>query len=86
MTRIRVKGFKIFPDRHGKWRCYHRATGIAVDLQKFPLSSAEFFAEVARIGALVRETTTKPGTLGMLIQLYKSHEAFKDLEPRIATE
>jgi integrase len=86
MTRIKIKGFKIFPDRHGRRRCYHRATGIAVDLQKYAEGSAEFFAEVARIGALIRETTPKPGTLGMLIQAYKSHEAFKDLEPRTRSD
>jgi hypothetical protein len=27
MTHVRVKGFKIFKDRHGRMRCYHRATG-----------------------------------------------------------
>ena len=27
MTVIRVKGFKIFDDRHGHKRCYHRKTG-----------------------------------------------------------
>ena len=24
MTVVRVKGFQIFRDRHGRWRCYHR--------------------------------------------------------------
>lgn len=28
MTRVRVKGFKMFTDRHGKQRCYHRHTGV----------------------------------------------------------
>lgn len=50
MTRIRVKGFKVFADRYGAKRCYHRATGEKIDLKKAPLGSAGFFAEVARIG------------------------------------
>jgi integrase len=82
MTRIKVRGFKIFPDRHKKMRCYHRATGTAIDLQKYPLGSAEFFAEVARIGALATVTEPKPGTLGMLINEYRAHAAFMDLAPR----
>jgi integrase len=86
MTRIKVRGFKIFVDRHGKERCYHRGTGIAIDLQKFPKGSAEFFAEVARIGALATVSTPKPGTLGMLINEYRAHAAFTDLAPRTRTD
>jgi integrase len=82
MTRIKVKGFKIFEDRHGKERCYHRATGTAIDLGKFPKGSAEFFAEVARIGALATVMEPKPGTLGLLIKEYRAHAAFADLAPR----
>ena len=41
MTVIRVKGFQIFADRHGKMRCYHRATRIAVDLTKSPGHAAK---------------------------------------------
>jgi len=41
MTHVRVKGFKIFKDRHGRMRCYHRATGHKIDLTKAPLGSAE---------------------------------------------
>jgi integrase len=82
MTRIKVKGFQIFKDRHGKWRCYHRKTGERIDLEKHPLGSAEFFAEVARLGALVVAATPRPGTLGLLIQAYKSHAAFMQLAPR----
>ena len=45
LTRVHVKGFKIFKDRRGiNWRCYHRATGIKIDLKAAPLGSAEFFA------------------------------------------
>lgn len=37
MTYIRVKGFQIFTDRHGKSRCYHRVTRHKIDLNKAPL-------------------------------------------------
>jgi integrase len=83
MTRVKVKGFKIFPDRHGKMRCYHRATGIPIDLVKAPLGSAEFFAECARIAALITsDVTPKPGTLGLLIAAYRGHDAFTTLAQR----
>ena len=51
MTVVRVKGFKIFKDRHGRERCYHRKTGEKIDLTKAPMGSAEFLAECARISA-----------------------------------
>ncbi|GLR95037.1 hypothetical protein GCM10007858_26710 [Bradyrhizobium liaoningense] len=86
MTSIRVKGFKIFRDRHGKWRCYHRKSGTAIDLTKHDLGSAEFFAEVARIGALTTAAAVKPGTLGLLIQEYRKHAAFADLAPRTRSD
>jgi integrase len=83
MTVIRVKGFKIFKDRHGRERCYHRKTGERIDLVKAPKGSPEFFAECARISALAAAATPKPGTLGMLIEAYRSHAAFTDeLAPR----
>ena len=86
MTVIRVKGFKIFDDRHGRRRCYHRKTRIAIDLTKAPEGSAEFIAECARISALVTVTTPKPGTLGMLIEAYRGHAAFLDLAPRTRSD
>jgi len=83
MTRIRIKGFQIFKDRYGKQRCYHRATKIAIDLDKVPIGSAEFLAECARIAALQDKTTgARAGTLGKLILEYKKHPAFTDLAPR----
>jgi integrase len=82
MTVIRVKGFKIFTDRHGKMRCYHRRTKTPVDLVKAPLGSAAFFAECARITEISKITASaKPGTLGMLFARYKAHRAFTDLAP-----
>jgi len=78
MSVIRVKGFQIFTDRHGKLRCYHRRTRTAVDMVKAPLGSAEFFAECARISALAQIVdTAKPGTLGGLINAYRASVAFR---------
>lgn len=83
MTHVRIKGFKIFRDRHGKPRCYHRATGTAVDVIKHPIGSAGFIAECSRISALAdKADVAKPGTLGLLIARYKAHPSFTDLAPR----
>lgn len=82
MSRIRVKGFKIFDDRHGKPRCYHRATGHKIDLDKTPLGSAEFFTECAKITALteaMEAKAPKAGTLGGLINAYFQTEHFGNL-------
>ena len=81
MTIIRVKGFKIYLDCRKKMRCYHRKTGIPIDLKKAPLGSAEFLAECARIAALAAEAA-KPGTLGALIDAYRASTAFQDLSPK----
>jgi integrase len=86
MTVVRVKGFKIFKDRHGRERCYHRKTGEKIDLTKAPKGSAEFLAECARISALATVTTPKPGTLGLLIEAYRGHAAFLDLAPRTRSD
>jgi len=82
MTLVRVKGFKIFNDRHGKPRCYHRVTGHKIDLQKTPLGSAGFFVECARIAAIAearKAQAPKPGTLGGLIKAYFQTEHFGNL-------
>jgi integrase len=87
MTAIRVKGFQLFVDRHGKMRCYHRATRTAVDLTKSPVGTAEFFAECARIGELSKATgPPKPGTLGLLINEYRASMSFLDLAPRTQSD
>jgi integrase len=87
MTVVRVKGFKIFKSRHGgKEYCYHRQTGESIDLVKCPKGSAEFFAECARITAMVTAATPKPGTLGLLINAYRGHAAFLDLAPRTRSD
>ncbi|WP_424361079.1 tyrosine-type recombinase/integrase [Methylocystis parvus] len=84
MTRIKLKGFQLFKDRHGRWRCYHRKSRTPIDLTRFPLGSAEFIAECARIVALKEAQTPKekPGSLGMLICDYRASAAFLDLAPR----
>lgn len=83
MSRVRVKGFHIFTDRHGKRRCYHRATRVAVDLDANPIGSVGFIAECSRIAALAEAgQDPKPGTLGLLIRRYRAHSAFGDLAPR----
>src|SRR5712692_4679267 len=80
ITIVRVKGFQIFADRHGRMRCYHRRTKTPVDLTKAPLGSAEFFGECARLAEAGKlQLPPKPGTLGMLIAEYKKHPAFTDL-------
>lgn len=86
MARIRVKGFKIFKDKKPpfKTRCYHRATGRKIDLEKTPMGSAEFFAECAKIAAMakaMKAKAPKPGTLGGLIAAYKAEEHFQELSP-----
>ena len=86
MTVVRVKGFKIFKSRHGKEYCYHRETGERIDLEKYPVGSAGFLAECARITAMVAAATPKPGTLGLLIEAYRGHAAFLDLAPRTRSD
>lgn len=87
MTYVKVKGFKIFADRLGKARCYHRASGTAVDLAKHPLGSLEFFAECERIHALGQKgNAPKPGTLGLLIERYRAHKKFIDKAARTKTD
>ena len=67
MTRIRVKGFQIFRDRHGNMRCYHRSTRTPINVDEAPLGSTEFFAECARLAELMTMSgPPKPGTLGLL--------------------
>lgn len=84
MTKIKLRGFQVFKDRHGAWRAYHRKTRAAVDLKAYPLGSAKFFAECARIAALVENAVVKekPGTLGALISDYRASPAFLDLSPQ----
>jgi hypothetical protein len=80
MSIVRVKGIKRFRDRHGKWRCYHRKTGLPV---KADFGTGEFFAELARLEDLaVHVGDPRPGSLGMLIVEYRGSAAFSGLAPR----
>lgn len=87
MTRVPIKGFKIFTDRFGHLRCYHRATKEKIDLKAAPLGSAAFMAEVARIGSIATpDAAPKAGTLGSLVAKYRAHAAFGDLSPQTRSD
>jgi integrase len=80
MTIVRVRGIKRFLDRHGKWRCYHRKTGLPI---KSEFGSGEFFEELARPDGVAKHTAKpKAGTLGMLITEYRASAEFNGLAPR----
>jgi integrase len=79
MTRVKVRGFQIFQDRKGVWRCYHRATRTPVNLKDAPLGSAAFFAECVRITEKSKPVASKPGTLGGLIAAYRRSPRYCDL-------
>jgi integrase len=85
MTLIKVKGFKIFTDRHGKHRCYHRKTGHKIDLDKAPFGSAAFFAECEKIRALsdaLKAREPRPGTVGGILAAYFAEAHFLNLSER----
>ncbi|KZL29447.1 tyrosine-type recombinase/integrase [Pseudovibrio sp. WM33] len=87
MTIIRVKGFKIFNDQHGKLRCYHRKTGEPINLEKAPIGSAAFLAECERLTSLMSVAdTSRPGTLGNLIDKYRASSAFLELADRTKSD
>lgn len=87
MTRVNIKGFKIFKDRYGKMRCYHRKTHLKIDLEKAPIGSAAFFSECDRIAAVEKHLdVVKSGTLGSLIKQYRAHSAFVDLASKIKSD
>ncbi|WP_406736991.1 tyrosine-type recombinase/integrase [Thioclava sp. GXIMD4215] len=83
MTVIRIKGFKIFKDKKPpyKQRCYHRKTNTKIDLDRFPIGTAEFFSECDRIRLIseaAKRAAPKAGTLGGLIETYYRTEHFAD--------
>jgi integrase len=83
MTFVRIKGFKFYKDRHGKQRCYHRATGRAIDLEQCPIGTAQFIAACEKITAeMALKEPTQLGTLSSLIEQYQDHGDFTDLAPR----
>jgi integrase len=80
MTIVRVKGIKRFRDRHGKWRCYHRKTGLPI---KAAFGTGEFFAELARLnGVSAGSADLRPGSIGILISEYRASVVFTGLAPR----
>jgi integrase len=85
MTHVKVKGFQIFKDRHGKWRCYPRGGGKGIDLDKYPLGSPEFFDVCSKVRQRKEQHKEKvqprPGTLGLLIQHYKNSYQFEQHKP-----
>ncbi|TQV80366.1 tyrosine-type recombinase/integrase [Denitrobaculum tricleocarpae] len=85
MTRIPVKHLKVYKDRHGKRRVYCRVSGKAI---KSDWGSAEFFREIdeARKPFADAEPSTKPGTLGHLIKLYRAGDHFKSRKPRTKSD
>jgi integrase len=87
MTIVHVKGFQIFKDRHGKMRCYHRKSRIAIDLESAPIGSAPFLSECARITQQLQpDLAARPGTLGRLICDYRASPNFTDLAPRTRSD
>ena len=81
MTRVRVRGFKIFRDRLGKMRCYHRETRQPIDLEKTPLGSAGFLAACARIQGILDERKAKESratTLGDLVQAWLGSDQYRN--------
>ena len=77
------KGWQIFRDHDGDWRCYHRKTRAKIDCRKFVPYTLAFDMEIHRINELVEEKQAKPGTLGMLITRYRESVRFRaELAPR----
>jgi len=84
VTRWWPKGFRVWTDAKPpfKLRCQHRKSKTMIDLEVYPPRSAAFYAKCDRIDHAFRTKKSKPGTLGLLIEKYRSSIAFKDLAPR----
>lgn len=83
----KYKGWQIFRDRDGEWRCYHRKTREKINCRKFEPYSISFDMEVHRLNELVVEKQAIPGTLGMLIIKYRESTRFRsELAPRTRTD
>lgn len=83
-TTAQVGGVKRYRAK-GNWFCYHRASGKRLIE---PFGTAAFFAELALVEQAWSGDRPKeaPGTLGMLIALYKAAPAFTDLAPRTQSD
>jgi integrase len=78
VARVPMKGIKKYKDRHGKLRCYHRATGTAL---KAEYGTAEFICEVQALDRKVKSQEPLPGSLGLAIKAYLAWDHFKSLAP-----
>ena len=76
VARVPVKGIKKYKDRHGKQRCYHRATGTALMAQ---YGTAEFIREVEALDRKVKSQEPLPGSLGLAVKAYLAWDHFKGL-------
>lgn len=93
MTTLRTKrtnkyrGWQIFRDREGEWRCYHRKSREKIDCRRFEPYSLAFDMEVHRLNAQLVEKQATPGTLGMLITKYRESTRFRrELAPRTRSD
>ena len=84
---MRLKGLKIYA-RNGRWYAYVRETGQKLD-GGFKGGKAEFLAHLATpamLSAYSRAIDAQPirshGTLGSLIDFYKTKPKWRDLSPR----
>lgn len=73
----KYKGWQIFRDKHGDWRCYRRKTREKIDCRSFAPYTLEFDMEVHRINQLHHVQQAKPGTLGLLIKKYRASPKFR---------
>ncbi|MGA1831541.1 tyrosine-type recombinase/integrase [Rhizobium wenxiniae] len=79
----KYKGWQIFRDEDGRWRCYHRKTREKIDCEKLEPYSLSFDMEIHRINEMLNDRAAKPGTLGMLIIKYRESTRFRsELAPR----
>ena len=81
---IKPDGFDVWRDQKPPfaWRTRHRKSGTMID-RKFEPYTLAWFAECARVAALVENTASaKPGTLGMAIRNFRASNAFTDLADR----
>lgn len=83
----KYKGWQIFRDHDGYWRCYHRKTRAKIDCRKFEPYTLAFDMEIYRVNGQIGERLSKPGTLGMLITEYRRSTRFQtELAPRTCSD
>lgn len=77
MTVVRLKGIKRYKVK-GQWYTYHRETGIRL---KSVYGTVAFIEELGAIERKFSSVVQLPGTLGLLLQEYRSSNRFTDLAP-----